>query len=63
MLNAAIVFFVMGLLSILLGANGMLGSGCTSSVEIGKTLLFTFIILALISFVVALATKHNRRDE
>lgn len=47
MLRAAIAFFVLGLVAILLGANGIGGM----SVDIGKTLLFVFLILAVISFI------------
>ena len=50
MLRAAIAFFVLGLVAILLGANGIGGL----SVDIGKTLLFVFLILAVISFVASL---------
>ncbi len=50
MLRAAIAFFVLGLVAILLGANGIGGL----SVEIGKTLLFVFLILAIISCVASL---------
>jgi uncharacterized membrane protein YtjA (UPF0391 family) len=50
MLRAAIAFFVLGLVAILLGANNIGGL----SVDIGKTLLFIFLILAVISFVASL---------
>jgi uncharacterized membrane protein YtjA (UPF0391 family) len=50
MLRAAIAFFVLGLVAILLGANGIGGL----SVDIGKTLLFVFLILAVISFIASL---------
>ncbi len=50
MLRAAIVFFVLGLVAILLGANGIGGL----SIDIGKTLLFVFLILAVISFIASL---------
>jgi uncharacterized membrane protein YtjA (UPF0391 family) len=50
MLRAAIAFFVLGLVAILLGANGIGGL----SVDIGKTLLFIFLILAVISFIASL---------
>lgn len=59
MLRAAIVFFALGLIAILLGANGIGGL----SIDIGKTLLFVFLILAVISFIASLVvgkkiTKH-----
>lgn len=50
MLRASIAFFVLGLVAILLGANGVAGI----SIDIGKTLLFVFLILAVISFVASL---------
>lgn len=50
MLRAAIIFFVLGLIAMLLGATGFAGL----SVDIGKTLLLVFLILAAISFVAGL---------
>lgn len=50
MLRASIAFFVLGLVAILLGANGVAGL----SIDIGKTLLFVFLILSVISFVASL---------
>ena len=50
MLNAAIGFFVLALLSLLLGATGIAGV----SMEIGRLLLMVFLVLAVISFVVNL---------
>jgi uncharacterized membrane protein YtjA (UPF0391 family) len=50
MLRAAIAFFVLGLIAVLLGANGIGGL----SIEIGQTLLFVFLALAVISFVASL---------
>lgn len=55
MLRAAIAFFVLGLVAILLGANGVGGL----SVDIGKTLLFIFLILAVISFIASLVTGRK----
>lgn len=55
MLRAAIVFFVLGLLAMLLGATGFAGL----SVDIGKTLLLVFLILAAISFVASLLQGKN----
>lgn len=55
MLRAAIAFFVLGLVAILLGAGGIAGL----SIEIGKTLLFVFLILAIISFVASLVTGRK----
>jgi len=50
MLKAAMTFFILGLVAMLFGANGIGGL----SVEIGKTLLFVFLILAVISFVASM---------
>ena len=52
MLRAAIAFFVLGLISMLLGVSGIAGL----SIEIGKILLFVFLALAILSFVVSLVT-------
>ncbi len=50
MLRAALAFFALGLVAILLGANGIGGL----SIDIGRTLLFIFLILAVISFIASL---------
>jgi uncharacterized membrane protein YtjA (UPF0391 family) len=50
MLNAAITFFVIALVAFLLGATGFAGL----SMDIGRTLLFIFLVLAVISFAVSL---------
>lgn len=50
MLRAAVIFFVLALVGLLFGATGFAGV----SMEIGKTLLFVFLVLAAISFVVSL---------
>ena len=55
MLRAAIVFFVLGLVAILLGANGVGGL----SIDIGKTLLFVFLILAVLSFIASLLVGNR----
>jgi uncharacterized membrane protein YtjA (UPF0391 family) len=55
MLRAAIAFFVLGLVAILLGANGVGGL----SMEIGKTLLFVFLILAVISFIASMVSGRR----
>jgi uncharacterized membrane protein YtjA (UPF0391 family) len=52
MVRAAIAFFILGLVSMLLGANGVAGL----SVEVGKLLLTVFVVLAVISFVVSLVS-------
>jgi uncharacterized membrane protein YtjA (UPF0391 family) len=55
MLNAAIVFFVLGLVAILLGAGNVAGI----SLEIGQTLLAVFLILAVVSLVANLITGRK----
>ena len=46
MLRASIAFFVLAIVSMLLGMNGIAGL----SVEIGKMLLIVFLVLAVHSF-------------
>ncbi len=55
MLRIAIGFFVLGLVAILLGANGVAGM----SFEIGKNLLFVFLVLAVISFIASMVTGRK----
>lgn len=50
MLRAALGFFVVALVAILFGATGFAGV----SMEIGRTLLFVFLVLAAISFVIGI---------
>lgn len=57
MLRAAIGFFVVGLLAMLLGAYNVAGL----SMDVGKTLLFVFIGLAVLSFLVSLVTGRGDR--
>lgn len=47
MLRAAIGFFVLGLLALFFGANGIAGV----SIEMGRILLLVFIVLAVLSMV------------
>ncbi len=55
MLRAALIFFVLGLVAIFLGAGHVGGI----SLEIGQTLLGVFLILAVISLVVSLVTGRR----
>jgi uncharacterized membrane protein YtjA (UPF0391 family) len=57
MIRAAIAFFVLALVSILFGAYGIAGV----SMEIGRTLLFVFLVFALVSFVASLITGRRSR--
>jgi uncharacterized membrane protein YtjA (UPF0391 family) len=52
MLRAAILFFVLALVSMVLGMGGIAGM----SMDIGRTLLTVFLVLAVISFVVSLVS-------
>lgn len=52
MLRAAITFFILGLISMVLGASGVAGL----SIEIGKILLTVFLIFAVISFIASIVT-------
>lgn len=58
MLRAAIAFFILALLSIILGANNLAGL----SIEIGKVLLFVFLALAVITFIVSLLTGRAPKN-
>ncbi len=52
MLRAAIGFFIIAILAFALGAGGIGGV----SMDIGKTLLFVFLVLAVLSFLASLLT-------
>jgi uncharacterized membrane protein YtjA (UPF0391 family) len=55
MLRAAIAFFIIGLVAIILGSNGIGGL----SLDVGRTLLFVFLILSVISFVTSMVTGRK----
>jgi uncharacterized membrane protein YtjA (UPF0391 family) len=55
MLRAALAFFVLALVAMILGATGIAGM----SMDIGRTLLFVFLILAAISFVAGILTGRR----
>jgi uncharacterized membrane protein YtjA (UPF0391 family) len=57
MLNAAITFFVLALVAFILGATGFAGL----SMEIGRTLLFVFLVLAVASFVAGMFGRRAPR--
>ena len=57
MLRAAIAFFIIGLIAVALGAGGVGGL----SIELGKTVLYVFLVLAVISFVISLVTGKKTR--
>lgn len=56
MLKAAILFFVLALVAMLFGASGFAGL----SMEIGRTLLIVFLVLALLSFIASLFGNNGR---
>lgn len=55
MLRAALLFFILAIFALLLGANGIAGV----SMEVGKLLLYVFLALAVISVVAGLATGRR----
>lgn len=55
MLRAALGFFVVALLAVVLGATGVAGI----SMEIGRALLVVFLILAIISFVAGIVSGRG----
>ena len=58
MLKAAIGFFFLGVIAIILGAYGVGGV----SMDIGRTLLFVFLILSVISFVASMVAGRRAID-
>ena len=55
MLRAAIVFFMLALVAVVFGVNGIAGV----SLEIGKMFLFVFLILGAISMIAALVSGRK----
>jgi uncharacterized membrane protein YtjA (UPF0391 family) len=55
MLRAALAFFVLALIAMVLGASGFAGL----SMEIGKILVIVFLVLAAISVVTGLVTGRK----
>jgi uncharacterized membrane protein YtjA (UPF0391 family) len=55
MLRAAIIFFVIGLLAMVIGAYNLAGV----SMEVGRLLLLVFLVLAVISFVGSLVVGRT----
>ena len=55
MLRAALGFFILAIIAILFGANGIAGV----SMEVGKLLLFVFLVLAVISGIAGLITGRS----
>lgn len=55
MIRAALSFFVLALVALVFGAYGIAGL----SMEIGKTLLVVFLVLAVLSFLGSLMTGRK----
>ncbi|MGZ3652889.1 MAG: DUF1328 domain-containing protein [Bdellovibrionota bacterium] len=58
MLRASISFFLIGLLAVVLGANNIAGL----SIEVGKTLLFVFVALSVLSFLYTIVTGKRSKS-
>ncbi len=58
MLRAAIAFFVIGLIAVVLGANNVAGL----SIEMGKIILYVFLALAVLSFLYTLLTGRKAKN-
>ena len=58
MIRAAIIFFVLALIVFGLGVGGIAGL----SMEIGRTLLIVFLVLAVISFIGSLLTGKRPKQ-
>ncbi len=58
MIRMAISFFVLAIVSFIFGAYGIAGF----SAEIGRILLFVFLVLAVVSFIGALITGRSPRQ-
>ena len=58
MLRAALGFFILALIAVVLGASGVAGV----SMDIGRTLLFVFLVLAVITGVIGLVTGRSPRS-
>ena len=56
MLRAAVSFFLMGFIAILMGINGYAGI----SLDAGKMLTFIFLLLAVVSFIASLVGSNKR---
>jgi uncharacterized membrane protein YtjA (UPF0391 family) len=55
MLRAAIAFFVIALIAMFLGANNIAGL----SMDLGRTLLIVFLVLAVISFLISMVSGRR----
>ena len=55
MIRAAILFFVLALVALLFGMNGVAGL----SMEIGKFIVLVFIAISVLTFIAALAATRS----
>lgn len=58
MLRAALAFFIIALVAMALGAGGIAGV----SIEVGRTLLFVFLVLAVVSLVAGLISGRSPKQ-
>jgi uncharacterized membrane protein YtjA (UPF0391 family) len=58
MLRIAVGFFIFGILAVLLGANNIAGL----SIELGKTILYIFLVLSVLSFLVSVVTGRRSKS-
>jgi len=58
MLRAALAFFIIALVAMALGAGGIAGV----SIEVGRTLLFVFLVLAVVSLVAGLISGRTPKQ-
>ncbi|MGZ3774782.1 MAG: DUF1328 domain-containing protein [Pseudobdellovibrionaceae bacterium] len=57
MLRAAIAFFVLAIIAYIFGASGVAGM----SMEVGRSLLIVFLVLAVISFLINLVGRRGHQ--
>lgn len=57
MIRAAVVFFVLALVALLFGLNGVAGL----SMEIGKIIVLVFIAISALTFIAALAATRTSK--
>jgi uncharacterized membrane protein YtjA (UPF0391 family) len=58
MLRIAVGFFIFGLFAVLLGANHIAGL----SIELGKTILYIFLVLSVLSLLVSVVTGPRSKS-
>lgn len=56
MLRASIAFFILALIALAFGASGFAGF----SMEVGKILLYAFLVLAVISLIIGLFSSRGK---